>query len=88
MKKFEFKLIENESIERNPENPFKWDHNEKINVEACNVEDAASRVFFEKYNRDLNELMDWEPSGRGKTEVRYENSWDGSYLIFEVKEVK
>lgn len=86
MSKFEFELISNESPERNPNQPFEWKHG-TVSVDAYDMEDAITSVFVRDYHRDINELMEYDDRKK-KGYARYENSWDGSYLEFNVNQVK
>lgn len=83
MKKIEFRLIDNESLERNQANPFRWSHSDKVVVNSESIEHAIKVDFLNKFKEELNDLHDYDINGKNG-EVTYENSHDGSYLIFKV----
>ncbi|WP_113766200.1 hypothetical protein [Bacillus velezensis] len=83
MKKIEFRLIDNESLERNQENPFRWSHSDKVVVNSESIEHAIKVDFLNKFKEELNDLHNYDINGKNG-EVTYENSHDGSYLIFKV----
>ncbi|MCY9407573.1 hypothetical protein MOF52_05885 [Bacillus inaquosorum] len=83
MKKIEFRLIDNESPERNQVNPFQWNHSDRVTVSSESIEHAIKVDFLNKFKEELNDLHDYDINGKNG-EVTYENSHDGSYLIFKV----
>lgn len=58
-----------------------------MSVEADDMELAIRFAFFQHYDKDLNDLTEYDIESKPEY-ARFENSLDGSYLEFEVNEVK